>query len=795
LIDLFFLETSMRIAIVFVPLLLTGSICGSEKSDPNDVRDAVSKALVLLERGSAGSAQERQCFTCHSQAMPVLAFAEARRRGLRVNEENFTAQVAHTQRFLKRSQANFDKGKGVGGQVDTAGYALWTLEDGNIPASDVTDSVVTWLLDRQTERGNWKTSSKRPPSESSNFTATYIALRAIEVFGNAEQRPEVERAYTLAAAWLHDSNPKNTEDRVFRLLSLNRVEDATDLVQPIINQLKTSQREDGGWSQTDEMESDAYATGTVLYSLHHAGVSTDRPVYRRGIQYLLNSQLDDGSWHVVSRSKPFQTYFETGFPHKKDQFISTTATAWATLALLYTLPEGKAEPAAIQIGSRRELFVDKLLIDRLEGSAKLQLQQPIPGEVVLTTDKPWEGNTSAYFTMFTDVDANDEQIFRMYYRGSHYDEETKKGTHPEVTCYAESKDGVNWIKPELGLYSFDGSKKNNIVWDGLGTHCFTPFKDGNPNCESDARYKAISRGRPTHPAGLYAFKSPDGIHWSVISDKPIITEGAFDSQNLAFWDDYSGCYRAYHRNFRNGVRGIMTETSDDFVTWTKPEYIRLPDAPNEHLYTNAIRRYSRAPHLLLGFPTRYLPQEGQRVEPTFMSSRDGITFHRWIDPIIPEDAPQDRKGNRSNYMTNALFTLPTPNNSDTDAPRELSVYGTEAYYTGPDSRVRRFMYRTDGFVALHADESGGAMISRPIEFTGDTLSLNYRTADSGYVVVKLLGSDGKPIVESQQLQGDETHRRINLDRGQVLGAAGQPVRIRIELKNADVFSYQFQLAK
>ena len=791
----------MRCAIVFFSLLFTTSIYGGEYSDPSVVREAAARSLVLLQRGSAGSAKERQCFTCHSQAMPVLAFAEARRRGVPVDEDNLTAQVTHTQRFLKRSQSNFDNGKGVGGGVDTAGFALWTLEDGDVAASKETDSVVNWLLDKQTEHGHWKTSSKRPPSESSNFTATYLALRAIEVFGNAEQQPKVEKAFESAAEWLRDSKPKETEDQVFRLLSLNRVDDATNLAQPIIKQLKKSQREDGGWSQKDDMESDAYATGTVLYTLHHAGVSTDRPVYRRGVEYLLKSQLDDGSWHVVSRSKPFQTYFETGFPHKKDQFISTTATAWATLALLYTLPETKpvskpkTEPDAIQIGSRRELFVDELLIESLEGSAKLQLQRPKPGEVVLTTDKPWEGNTSAYFTMFEDLDAKGEKLFRMYYRGSHYDEVTKKGTHPEVTCYAESKDGVNWIKPELNLYSFDGSKKNNIVWDGVGSHCFTPFKDGNPACAVDAQYKAISRGRPTHPKGLYAFKSPDGIHWSLISEKPVITEGAFDSQNLAFWDHHSDGYRAYHRNFRNGVRGIMTETSEDFLTWTEPEYIRLPDAPNEHLYTNAIRRYDRAPHLLLGFPTRYLPKEGQRVEPTFMSSRDGTTFHRWIEPVIPEDAPKDRKGNRSNYMTNALLTLPSPANSDKAAPRELSVYGTEAYYTGPDSRVRRFTYRTDGFVALHADETGGVMTTRPIVFAGEVLSLNYRTAKDGHVRVQLIGSDGTPIATSKKLSGDEIDVQLDLDRVKVHAAAGQPVRIRFELKNADVFSYRFLLGQ
>lgn len=115
---------------------------------------------------------------------------------------------------------------------------------------------------------------------------------------------------------------------------------------------------------------------------------------------------------------------------------------------------------------------------------------------MLVTDKPWEDNTSAYYTIFRDGD-----LYRAYYRGSHWDEQAKKAAHPEVVCYAESKDGIHWIKPELGLCEFNGSKQNNIVWNGIGTHCFAAFKDTNPDCAADARYKGIARGRPTGKKG------------------------------------------------------------------------------------------------------------------------------------------------------------------------------------------------------------------------------------------------------------------------------------------------------
>ena len=438
------------------------------------------------------------------------------------------------------------------------------------------------------------------------------------------------------------------------------------------------------------------------------------------------------------------------------------------------------ETQAIPIGTRLELMVDDFLQERLEGEAALRLHKPQPQEVVLVTDKPWEGNTSAYYTVFRDDDR-----LRMYYRGSHFDEATKKSGHREVTCYAESRDGIHWDKPELGLFEFEGSKQNNIVWDGIGTHCFAVFKDTNPACEIDARYKAISRGRPQGKRGLYVFKSPDAIHWSLLAEQPVITTGAFDSQNLAFWDPHRGEYREYHRTFVNGVRAIMTSTSDDFVNWTKPVLLQYGDAPDQHLYTNAVSVYGRAPQIMIGFPTRYLPQEGQRVEPQFMSSRDGQTFHRWLEPIIPETAPQDRSGNRSNYMAWGVVALPGQD-------EELSVYATEAYYTGPDSRLRRFTYRVDGFVSLAATKQGGEWLSKPLTFAGSQLVINGKVGAGGSIRARLESVDGQPLATSDRFTGDATAQTLTWASGKPIAElAGQAVRLRFLLDEAQLFSFQF----
>lgn len=443
-----------------------------------------------------------------------------------------------------------------------------------------------------------------------------------------------------------------------------------------------------------------------------------------------------------------------------------------------------AEPAKpIDVGSRLELFVDDHLIDRASGDAGLLLHKPAPKEVVLVTDKPWEGNTSAYYTIFQDGD-----LYRMYYRGSHYDTTTRKVAHPEVTCYAESDDGVHWTKPNLGLFEFDGSKENNIVWDGIGTHCFTPFLDVNPACPPDARYKAIARGRPRGRKGLYAFKSADGIHWTLAAEGPVITEGAFDSQNLAFWDPVRKVYVDYHRTFRDGVRDIMTATSPDFLHWTDPVHLQYTHAPKEHLYTNAIRPYERAPHILIGFPTRYQPARASQVEPTLMTSRDGLTFRRWSEPLIPVTAPEDRDGNRSNYMTWGLVRLP-------GADKECSVYATEAYYSGPDSRVRRFTFRLDGFVSMHAGPEGGEIVTQPLTVAAGKLILNYVTAAAGSVQVEIQDADGTPLDgltldDCPPITGDEIDQPVAFRSGADMPGS-RAIRVRFVLTNADLYSFRF----
>lgn len=464
----------------------------------------------------------------------------------------------------------------------------------------------------------------------------------------------------------------------------------------------------------------------------------------------------------------------------------------AAFILLSSLPAWSAAEA-IDIGSRRELFVDDYLVERLSGSAKLVVQQPVPREVVLVTDKPWEGSSCLYFTIF-----EDDELYRMYYRGLQVT--GGKPEHCEVVCYAESRDGVKWMRPELGLVEFDGSKKNNIVWDGLGSHNFTPFIDRNPKCRPGAKYKAIGRGKRT-PRGkpgsihqLFAFQSPDGIHWSLMRDEPVLTQGRFDSQNVAFWDAERDCYVTFYRDSLGGFRAIRTATSLDFLHWSEHRFLGYRGAARQHLYTNAIQRYDRAPHLLIGFPTRFLPRNKfpdrpEWTEPILIAGRDGRSFRLWDEPIIPANT-QATSGNRSNYVSWGLVQLPGEAN-------EFSLYAAEDRRTGTSMRLRRYSYRTDGFVSVAARNSAGELLTRPLTFSGDRLIVNYSAKSSGSLRVELQDAAGNPcpgyeldncrVTAGDEIEGNVTWKKTS----DVRPLSGQPIRLRFVLQDADLHSFQF----
>jgi len=326
------------IAILFSALAATASIPPPREKAETPAA-ALNKAIPLLATAAQGHIDQRTCFACHNQAFPMMAFAAAKARGFELPKDVFQSQTEHIASFITTNREKFQKGEGTGGQVDTAGYAILTLELGGYKADANTEAVVEYLLKTQSGNDHWRTASHRPPSEASDFTPTYLALRALRHWGTKEQKERGAKRVEAALAWLLKTKAKDTEDRVFRLFGLKEAgADEKDIAAASWELLK-SQRPDGGWRQLDSMTTDAYATATALVALHQAGgLPTDHPAYARGVAYLVKCQNTDGSWYIKSRSKPFQPYYESGFPHGTDQFISAATTGWAATALLLMKP-------------------------------------------------------------------------------------------------------------------------------------------------------------------------------------------------------------------------------------------------------------------------------------------------------------------------------------------------------------------------------------------------------------------------------------------------------------------------
>ena len=509
---------------------------------------------------------------------------------------------------------------------------------------------------------------------------------------------------------------------------------------------------------------------------------------------------------------------------KPPSFVAAVAVAATNLL---------AEPVAI--GTRRELFVDDALIESLSGGARLELHEPVPREIVLEHDAPWEGTGSGYHSVFRDGD-----LYRLYYKAWHIevkDGKVNTGSHPLYCCYAESDDGISWRKPELGLIEFQGSKANNIVLapESYGEVKSDPghpavFRDTNPACPPEARYKAIIRSAKPH--GLLLFQSPDGFHWTLAHPSPVITEGAFDSQNLAFYDSNINAYRAYWRVFTGGKtdgeawkpegnRAIRTAISKDLVDWDASQDLRYVDSPDEQLYTNGVAPYPRAPHLLLGFPTRYVERgwsDSMRVLPELvaredraksserygtaltegllMAGRDGVTFKRWNEAFL-RPGPEREGTWHYGHQYLAWGVVQTRGSLD-GGPDELSLYATESYWTGKSSLLRRYSLRLDGFVSAKAPLSGGELLTKPIVFEGKALLLNFASSAAGDVRVEIQDESGSAlpgfaIEDCPPVFGDAIDREVTWKGGADLaGLAGRSVRLRFLLRDADLFSYRFR---
>jgi Prenyltransferase and squalene oxidase repeat len=312
----------------------------SAAAEPMELRAAAEKSLALLQECGPKFFAQSGCVACHQQSVTSLAVAEARKKGLTVDEKTARQQIHVTALFVRSYREKFlERADQPLSSPPSVGYITLGLAAENYPPDESTDALIVEMAGRQQPDGSWAAFSHRPPLEYSRIGSTALAIRAMQLYGPPGLKAQLDERSQRARQWLLAAEALTNHDQAFRLLGLGWAGADRKLVEGQSDALLNAQRADGGWSPQASMESDAFATGLTLYALKFGGdLAPSQVAYQRGVEYLLRTQLADGSWHVKTRSFPFQVYFESGFPHGEDQWISATATGFATVALVAALP-------------------------------------------------------------------------------------------------------------------------------------------------------------------------------------------------------------------------------------------------------------------------------------------------------------------------------------------------------------------------------------------------------------------------------------------------------------------------
>ena len=481
----------------------------------------------------------------------------------------------------------------------------------------------------------------------------------------------------------------------------------------------------------------------------------------------------------------------------------------------------------INIGKKRECFFDNFLIDEVRTTAKARIHRPVAREKCFEFDAEWEGLSSDFHNFFYDKEYGK---YRMYYLGY--------GKKPGIrACYAESIDGIKWERPNLGIFEFEGSTNNNILTDKEEIprlDNFFVFKDENPDCPKEQKYKAllrkVLRGDPKEvhcDFGLQCMVSEDGIHFKNLG--PIHEHAAYDTLNVAFWDREAEMYRCYFRwnhvpgdmstneKMGLGIRDIRYMESKDFVTWSEINHLDFGDAEDIPLYTNVVQPYYRAPHILIVFPTRYIERkqwtkcfdelcgresrlERMKGEPrfglaitdcVFMCSRDGVKFKRYDRAFMtPEVERPEGWVYGDCYPFYGMLETPS---IFKDAEPEISFFasGTHCGGRSEGAEIFRYTLRLDGFVSRYSDDTEKMLVTKPFVYDGKDMYANMETSARGYMYFTLKTKDGE-VIESCEMFGNSTDKKIGFDDGAVEKLCGKEVVLEVRMLDADIYAIRFE---
>src|SRR5712692_1333168 len=319
-------------------------LAAAEPIDAGAVRQSLQKAVKLIQASGQPFFDKSGCISCHNQSLPAMAVSLVREKGIPVDEGIAKQQLKITAAVFGPHRENLLQAVNtVPDSPEVSSYTLVGMAADKYPADQITDAMVHDLAQKQKGDGSWHTTDRRVPLGSSDISVTALSMRSLQLYPIEGRREEFQKRIERARKWLLEAAPKGTEEEVFRLLGLGWSKASQAEIQVGARKLAVEQRPNGGWAQLPTLESDAYATGQALVALHQAAeLSTRDSVYQRGARFLFETQLPDGSWHVKTRARGFQPYFESGFPHGHDQWISIAGSSWAIMALALTL-----EPARL----------------------------------------------------------------------------------------------------------------------------------------------------------------------------------------------------------------------------------------------------------------------------------------------------------------------------------------------------------------------------------------------------------------------------------------------------------------
>jgi len=310
-----------------------------DNNDPEAIKKAINKSLPLLQTTSHAFLENAGgCQSCHHQDLTAVSLSLAKEKGFQINEASLNEIFDSIQQVIRSRKEVLAQNDDPVAIVMSSGYQLWALWANKYKSNKLIEMLVKNLMQRQTGEGSWVSPNPRPPLEFYSFSATALMVSAIQYYSPPSLKPEVAQRIEKAVGWMTRTVPETNEEKVFQILGLKWINGDKIFIQQQAKKLLATQREDGGWSQLTNLESDSYATGQALYALYESGLlKADDIAYQKAISFLLKTQYEDGSWKVKSRSIPFVPFVQNGFPHDKDQFISAAGTNWATIALTLTV--------------------------------------------------------------------------------------------------------------------------------------------------------------------------------------------------------------------------------------------------------------------------------------------------------------------------------------------------------------------------------------------------------------------------------------------------------------------------